>query len=48
MLKTLKIILLVGFSLINGDFDSKKLNNNYMSIYDIPINKIDGNEMNLN
>ena len=48
MLKTLKIILLVGLSLINGDFDSKKLNNTPMSIYDIPINSIDGNEMNLN
>ena len=48
MLKTLKIILIVGFSLINGDFDSKKLNNTPMSIYDIPINSIDGNEMNLN
>ena len=48
MLKTLKIILLVGLSLINGDFDSKKLNNTPMSIYDIPINSIDGNEINLN
>ena len=48
MLKTLKIILLVGLSLINGDFDSKKLNNTPMSIYNIPINSIDGNEMNLN
>jgi len=48
MLKTLKIILLVGLSLINGDFDSKKLNNTPMSIYDIPINSIDVHEMNLN
>ena len=48
MLKTLKIILLVGLSLINGDFDSKKLKNTPMSIYDIPINSIDGNELNLN
>ena len=47
MLKTLKLILLVGLSLINGDFDSKKLNNTPMSIYDISINSIDGNEMNL-
>ena len=42
MLKTLKIILLVGLSLINGDFDSKKLKNTPMSIYDIPIKSIDG------
>ena len=48
MLKTFKIILLIALSLINGDFDSKKINNTPMSIYDIPINSIDGNEINLN
>ena len=47
MLKTVKIILLVGLSFINGDFDSKKLKNTTMSIYDIPIKSIDGNEINL-
>ena len=47
MLKTLKIILLVGLSLINVDFDSKKLKNTTMSIYDISIKSIDGNEINL-
>ena len=47
MLKTLEIILLVGLSLINGDLDSKKLKNTAMSIYDIPVKSIDGNEINL-
>ena len=42
MLKTFKIILLVGLSLINGDFDSKKLKNTPMSIYDNQIMATNG------
>ena len=48
MLKTIKIILFAGLSLINGDFDSKKLKNTPMSIYDISIKSIDGNKLALN
>ena len=47
MLKTIKIILVLMFSLFNSDFNIKTSKKAPMSIYDISINNIEGNEISL-
>ena len=47
MLKTINIMLVLTLSLINGNFETKNIKESPMSIYDISINSIDGNKLNL-
>lgn len=47
MLKTINIILVLTLSLTNGNFETKNIKESTMSIYDISINSIDGNKLNL-
>ena len=47
MLKSIKITLVLMFSLFNSDFNIKTSKKAPMSIYDISINNIEGNEMSL-
>ena len=47
MLKTINIILVLTLSLISGNFETKNIKESPMSIYDISINSIDGNKLNL-
>ena len=47
MLKTINIILVLTLTLINGNFETKNIKESPMSIYDISINSIDGNKLNL-
>ena len=47
MLKTLKIILIFTLSFINSDNESEKIKINPMSIYEISINDINGDKLNM-
>ena len=47
MLKTINIILILTLSFNNGNFETKNIKESPMSIYDISINSIDGNKLNL-
>ena len=47
MIKTIKVILVLMFSLFSSEFNKKKSKKAPMSIYDISINNIEGNEISL-
>ena len=47
MIKTIKLILVLIFSLFSSDFNKKKSKKAPMSIYDISIKNIEGSEMSL-
>ena len=47
MLKTFKIILIFTLSFINSDNESEKIKINPMSIYEISINDINGDKLNM-
>ena len=47
MIKTIKILLVLMFSLFSSDFNKKKSKKAPMSIYDISIKNIEGSEMSL-
>jgi len=47
MLKTIKLILVLIFSLFSSDFNNKKSKKAPMSIYDISIKNIEGSEISL-
>ena len=47
MIKTIKLILVLMFSLFSSDFNKKKSKKAPMSIYDISIKNIEGSEMSL-
>ena len=47
MLKTIKLILVLMFSLFSSDFNNKKSKKAPMSIYDISIKNIEGSEISL-
>ena len=47
MLKTIKLILVLMFSLFSSDFNNKKSKKAPMSIYDISVKNIEGSEISL-